>query len=443
MNYTKDLSRGVLWLGLVLSLGATPLIYAKPLDDVRKLVDAGQFEAAYKTSQANPQEIGTPHFDFLYGLAAIGSGHVPEGVLALERHLSAVPANDRARLEMARGYFLLGEYGRARTEFEFVLKHNPPKEVQENISRYLVSMQTRDSTVLRATSRFYVDAGVGHDSNVNGGTFNTAINLMTGNVPIVTPSTQAISDSYSQLTAGGQWVKRVSPQLAIFGGGDLDFKINHSETAYNVDNFGLLAGFSYLKDAGLYRVTVADSVMAVSGSQYRDLFSITGEAQYTLAPGRSLSGFAQYGEVSHTGANIVRDANLITLGSSINQAFEGVRFHPTLGARYSITKERNLRMRNDLGRVIQTVRVFVGASLMERLGASAGLTWQQQEFEQADLAFGTVRKDTTQGLDLGLNYAIDPNWSARLDLQVSDNKSNQNLYEFTRNAWTVKVRREF
>ena len=443
MNYTKNFNRGVSWFGLALSLGATALTHASPLDDVRKLVEIGQFEAAYKTSQVNPQEIGTPHFDFLYGLAAIGAGHVPEGVLALERHLSAIPANDRARLEMARGYFLLGEYGRARTEFEFVLKHNPPKAVQENIQRYLVSMQTRDSTALRATSRFYIDAGLGHDSNVNGGTYNSTIDLMTGSIPIVTPSTQAIADSYSQLTAGGQWVKRVSSQLAVFAGGDFDFKMNQNETTYNVNNYGLMTGFSYLKDAGMYRVTVADGVMEVNGTQYRDMFSITGEAQYTVAPGRLLSSFVQYGAVSHTGANKVRDANLITLGGSINQTFEGVRFQPSLGARLSIAKERNLRMRNDLSRVVQTVRIFAGASPVDRVGVSVGLTWQQQVFGQADMAFGTVRNDTMYGADLGLNYAIDLNWSARLELQVSDNKSNQNLYDFTRSAWIVKVRREF
>ncbi len=443
MNYTMNFSCRVKWFGVALSLIGTALTHATPLDDVRKMVDSGQFEAAYKISQANPQEIGTPHFDFLYGLAAIGAGHVPEGVLALERHLSAIPANDRARLEMARGYFLLGEYVRARTEFEFVLKHNPPKAVQDNIRRYLVSMQTRDSTALRATSRFYVDLGIGHDTNVNGGTYNTTIDLMTGSIPIASASTQAIADAYSQLTTGGQWVKRVSPQLAVFAGGDFDFRVNRNESAYNLNNYGAFTGFSYLKDSGLYRVSVSQSMMEVSGAQYRDMFSVTGEAQYTVAPGRILSGFTQYGEVSHAGANRVRDANLITLGGSLNQTFDEVAFHPSLGARFSITKERNLRMRNDLGRLIQTARIFAGASPHERIGVSAGITWQQQVFDQADMAFGTVRNDTMYAADLGLNYAIDPNWSARLELQVSDNKSNQNLYDFTRSSWVAKVRREF
>ena len=428
---------------LTVGLCLAALANAKPLDEVRSLVESGQFEAAYKMSQANPQEIGTPHFDFLYGLAALGSGHVPEGILALERHLSTVPANDRARLEMARGYFLLGEYGRARTEFEFVLKHNPPKEVQDNIRRYIESMQTRDSTSLRATSRFYVDAGVGHDSNVNGGTYNNTIELISGIVPINNPSAQAAQDSYRQLTTGGQWVKRVSPQLAVFAGGDFDFRVNNTQGDYNLNNYGVFTGISYIRGAGMYRVSVSDSMMEVNAQQYRDMFSVTAEAQYTVAPGRSLSGFAQYGEASHTGDNRVRDARLATLGATLTQSFEQVRLKPSVGVRASFTQEKNLRMRSDLSRQIQSVRLFTTLTPMDRVGVSIGLNRQQQDFDQADIAFGTVRNDTTQGADIGINFAYNRNWSVRWEWQTSDNQSNQNLYDYTRQTWAAKLRYEF
>ena len=126
---------------------------AAPLDDIRRQVEAGQFDQAYLTAQANPQLIGDVHFDFLYGVAAINVGRVPEGLLALERHLAAVPANDRARLELARGYFLLGEYPRARSEFEFVLRYNPPQAVREKINGFLLAMQLRETNDRRATAR--------------------------------------------------------------------------------------------------------------------------------------------------------------------------------------------------------------------------------------------------------------------------------------------------
>ena len=52
----------------------------------------------------------------------VDSGHAGEGVLALERYLLQFPGNTAARVELARAYFVLGEYVRAREEFENVLR---------------------------------------------------------------------------------------------------------------------------------------------------------------------------------------------------------------------------------------------------------------------------------------------------------------------------------
>ena len=443
MNYRAKYPIGSCLIALVAHWYAAGGALASPLNDIRKLVESGQFEAAYKSSQANPQEMGTVHYDFLFGLAAIGSGHVAEGILALERHLASVPGNDRARLEMARGYFMVGDYGQARTEFEFVLKHNPPKEVQQNIRRYLDSMQTRDSTALRSNSKFYIDFGFGEDSNVNGGTFNNDVNLMSGSVPIDNPSAKAVADTYRQLATGGQWVKRVSPQLMVFAGGDLDWRANTFEKSYDLSNYGVFSGFSYLKGPGVYRVSIADSFMEVNRVAYRNMLSATAEAQYTLGNGRALMGFVQYGETAHAGANRVRDSKMTTLGGSLTQAFQALPLNPSVGIRVSTAQESNMRMRKDLSRSVQTARFFTGISPIEKLGVNAGLTWQQQDFQQADIAFGTSRSDVMYGADLGVNYALSRNLSARWEWQLSDNHSNQSLYEYTRRAWSIKVRNEF
>ena len=193
----------------------------------------------------------------------------------------------------------------------------------------------------------------------------------------------------------------------------------------------------------MYRVSVSDSMMEVNAQQYRDMFSVTVEAQYTVAPGRSLSGFAQYGEASHTGDNRVRDSRLATLGGTLTQSFEQVWLKPSVGVRASFTQEKNLRMRSDLSRQIQSVRLFTTLTPMDRVGVSIGLNWQKQDFDQADIAFGTVRNDTTQGADIGINVALNRNWSVRAEWQTSDNQSNQNLYDYTRQTWATKLRYEF
>ena len=165
--------------GLALSL-CLATANAVTLDEMRRLVEGGQLEQAYQAAQQSPELIGDVHFDFLYGLAAIDTGHVPQGLLALERHLAAVPANDRARLELAKGYYLLGEYGRARSEFEFVLRYNPPEGVRANIARFMDAMALRDTQRSNNSARLYAEVGAGHDSNVNGGTFHDELTFAVG-----------------------------------------------------------------------------------------------------------------------------------------------------------------------------------------------------------------------------------------------------------------------
>jgi tetratricopeptide (TPR) repeat protein len=403
------------------------------LTELRRLVEAGQFEAAYQMAQTQAQDKqqAGPHLDFLLGLSAVNSGHFAQGVVALERHLAAVPANDRARLELARASYELGDYLRARREFEFVLRYNPPKDVQVNVQKYLDAMQTRDIGTSRATSRSYVQIGAGYDSNVNAGTYANQMDSLGGPVPLTDPAARETGSSFTQIVAGTQWVRRVDSNLAVFAGGDFDHKGNPDASAYDTSNIGGYGGFSLSRGPGLYRMTLSESQFQLNNQKYRNTLSLTGEGQYTLESGYLLNAVAQYSELSHANANLIRDSKLTTLGGGVQKTL-AAPWRPTLGVQLTQAHEGNLHMRDDLSRDATTLRVSLAASPSERLGLSMGLSGQQNKFGQADLAIGTVRNDQTQTLDLGVNYLWSRNWLLRFDAQLTDNQSNQALYTYRR-----------
>src|SRR4051812_37658779 len=110
-------------LAALACLAAVPCAaIAATADDVKALIDQGKAADAYALGKQHPEELGNPAFDFYYGVAAIDAGHAGEGVLALERYITNFPDNQQARLELARGYFVLGDDARAREEFDVVLK---------------------------------------------------------------------------------------------------------------------------------------------------------------------------------------------------------------------------------------------------------------------------------------------------------------------------------
>lgn len=440
-------ARGLRRHGAALCLALAALLVgasagATPLDDLRRQVEAGQFAQAWQTAQANPQWIGDVHFDFLYGVAAINVGRVPEGLLALERHLAAVPANDRARLELARGYFLLGEFTRARSEFEFVLRYNPPAAVRANINGFLQAMQVRESGGRRAAARLYAEAGLGHDNNVNGGTFRDEMQIVFGSASIDETSKQ-LPDSFAHVAVGGQQLMRVTQRLSVFAGADLDHRANFKEHDFDISNGGINAGFTQLSGNALWRTTVGMNQMRVGGRRYRDTMSVGTEANFTLDADRSVLLFAQFGELRHAGDDATRDARATTVGTMFTQSFSDMAGVPSFGVRLSYTQEDNARSQADLDRQMPLLRVFGAVSPAERTRVTLGVAAYRQDFGGKDLVFQTVRHDTALAVDLLINYAFDARWSLRAEANWTANRSNQDLYDSKRASAAAKLRYQF
>jgi hypothetical protein len=217
----------------------------------------------------------------------------------------------------------------------------------------------------------------------------------------------------------------------VFAGLDLDVKSYTNASEYDTVSLGGYSGFSVLKGAGLYKLTLSDGQMRVNSEKYRNTLSMTGESQYSLGKGYSANAVVQYSELAHSNANLVRDARMMTVGGGIQRTFAS-DWRPNLGLQVTYAKEANLHLRNDLSRDLLTARVSGQANPTDRLGLSVGIAWQQGLYDQADIAFGTARRDVMWTGDAGMNYLWSRNWLIRADLQYTDNQSNQALYTYRR-----------
>jgi tetratricopeptide (TPR) repeat protein len=413
------------------------------LDDLRQQVESGQFARAYATAQQTPQLIGNVHFDFLYGIAAVNSGHVADGVLALERHLAAVPANDRARLELARGYFLLGDYTRARAEFEFVLRYNPPAGVRRNIEGFLQAMQVREPGESRAIARFYAEAGAGHDSNVNGGTFRDELQLVIGTINLSGSPSLRVPDNFGEIAVGGQKTVQVTHRLSLFAGADFDERANVHHHEYGLTSAAAYVGFSQIAANALWRLTLGSAELRVGGERYRDTLSSTLESNFTFGPDVALVGFVQYGELRYLATDEVRNGHSTTVGAMLTHNLSDAKWSPAVGFRVSYTQEQNLRLRDDLSFNMPLLRLFLALSPIDRMRVTVGVTGWTQRYGGTDLGFGTVRSDDATSLDAQVNYALDAHWSLRADGAWTVNRSNQDLYDTSRKTVSLKVRYQF
>jgi tetratricopeptide (TPR) repeat protein len=425
---------------------AAPSTAPQPVDALRRLVESGQFEQAWQQAQAQPQRLGSVEFDFLYGVAAINVGRVPEGLLALERHLAAAPGNDRARLELARGYFLLGEFARARSEFEFVLRYNPPGPVRQRINEFLDAMQSRQAADRRSASRLYAELGAGHDTNVNQGTWRDEVEFLFGGTVNLdgTPS-QAISDSFGSLTLGGQQLLRVSNRLSVFAGIDLEQKRNVDERNFDQGTASAYAGFSQLALGGLWRVTLSSNHLRVGGKAYRNVLQLGSEATWSVSPATQVMAFVQYGEQRYAPASASLDGRATGLGLMVTHAPADWPGQPSIGLRFGFTREDNIaRLRDDLDKESPLLRVFASVSPAARWRVAIGAVFLRQSYGAIDVVgFGTRRKDDYLAADFVVSHAIDARWSVRGEAQWSTTRSNQDLYDARRGTVALKLRYQY
>ena len=409
--------------------------------DLKNLVEQGKLSDAYQLGQAHPDQLGDPDFDFFYGLAAVESGRLGEGVLALERYLLNFPANDRARLELARAYFLLGEDARARDEFVSIREKNPPPQILQTIDRYLDAIRIRQGRY-ETTSRFYLEAGFGRDSNVNSGVASSSLNLPTlGNV-FVSPSGTRLADKFFHFAGGGIVTKPVAPGISVFFSGDATLKNFESETAFNQGIANLSGGATWLKEDDIYRAALTFNRAIIENDNYRDVSGISADWIRKLNQQQSVTTSISYALLDYQGANSVRNAGITGLGLGLRQVLSG-QWQPVLSVSGNYAQERNQESRPDLGRDLYGGNVQINFSPGAEWGINLGYTMSKSRYGSADPLMLVTRADSYQSVDIALIRLIDRHWSVRAEVSKIKNTSNIALYEFNKDVFAVKLRHEW
>jgi len=438
----EKMTRGCV-VAAVLSLSCGIAI-AAPADDLKRLVEQGRSAEAYALGKANPEEFGKADFDFYYGIAAVDSGNAGDGVLALERYVVRFPDNDRARLELARGYFVLGEMLRAREEFEAVSRRKPPPDVQATIDRFLDSIRSQESRYT-VTTNLWAEAGVGYDTNVNSGAGSGLISVPAlGNLQLqLAPNGIKSGDNFMTVAGGAQASYPIAPGVALQGGVQADGKLHQHrfEQQFDQTNASAYGGVSVIKDKNLYRGTLSFSTLSVDYARFRDVVSAGGEWHHQLDELNTVSAFGQYARFDYP-SSPVRDADFYAIGAGWRRALVH-RLQPVFQVQALLAQEKNDNSRNDLSRDLVTARAGVSLTPAPKWGASVGASYTQSQFKAPDPLFLNVRKDHFYGLEGAVSYQWSKQLTLKLEYTRSENQSNLALYDYKRDMIAAKVRYEF
>lgn len=432
---------------LAASLVSSPLLAAEEafnLSTLQQLFNSQQIKAAYDyASRYLAEQEGDPYFDYVYGVTAIDTGHASQGVFALERVLISHPDDHVARLELARGYFILEEYARARQEFEKVLAVNPPKGVRTTTETFLDQIRLKEARY-RTTTGGNVTLGLGTDSNVNSGPDDSGLTIIQ-----LDDSSLGQDDTYTELAANWGVGHPFAPGWMATGNITAALRQNQELSEFDTLNATLQGGVSRIYKQSRYKAEILFQQFQLDGEDYRDMSGVNLGWQYNFSQASSLDTTLQYVTLEYPTID-AKNSSLSTLAFTYTKNFS-VALKPILFASFNYGAETaddssNASALADTERDILGVRLgtVLAFSPTLALQVAAGLQTSEYAGEQTfPLLAGIVREDDYTTANINLIWLIDKDWRLDTKLGYNKNESNVELYTYDRTTIGLELNYAF
>jgi len=430
---------------LLLSASSSAFADKLNLQQLSDLILQGKNQQAYEQATKFLDEFeGDPQFDYYYGVAAIDSGHISQGVFALQRVVLLKPNDNRARLELARGYFLLQEDTRARQEFNKVLKNNPPEAVVANVERFLNTIRLREARDNSSASA-YVELALGHDSNINSAPADANFfSPVFGNLTLGNASREDSAD-FVEVRTGGKLTHPFAKGKILTMGFDASSRQHSGDELFETEVLNIYANVSVRKGKDNWRVGGQVQEFEVGEDDNRSLVSLNGEWSRQLDKNTLWTNAAQVGQLGFPGQTL-RDSSLYTFSTGLTHRYE-MKWKPTVTGIAFVGIE-DAHTETDAARSTADRRFF-GARIAGQIipapkwSLSASLLFQNSHYQGENIVVGSTRNENFYQAGVNARWLLDKNWSTAARLAYSRNDSNSPLSDYDRTQTQVSVRYDF
>jgi tetratricopeptide (TPR) repeat protein len=422
------------WAGVAQSL----------IEEAEALLKAGKADAAYQLLE--PQEAagaGDLVFDYLLATAALESGKPSKATFIYERILAVAPSYVGVRADMGRAYYALGDFGRAKIEFETVLSvSNLPPDLRGQVEQYVKLAEAR-AQAKRTVFTGYIEAGIGRDTNIGSATGQSLLTLPASGAYTPTPPTGIkTADSYSTLALGGEINHQLSDQWGLYTGAD--YRIRDYRTYNNPNNWTVdgRAGLSYSGGAWLLRTGLAAGEYHYYGQHLRNTVGLTADWRRALTASSQVTANGSF----------TRGTYLLTGQSNqdTNTATLSIGWLTALGdgsTVFSITgtggDEIATGHRDDGDKRFFGPRVSLQKVFSEHLGGFLSTGATRSSYQGINSSYLMARRETLYDLTLGLTWTLAKGASLRPMLTYLRNNSNAELYSYNKTDASINLRFDF
>lgn len=423
---------------LALAFIATPA-FADVADEIKVLIEQGKAKEGYELGLRHQDQLGEPRFDYAFGVAAIDSGRVSLGVLSLERVLLGNPGDDLVRLELARGYYNLGEYARAKDEFNEVLSHKPPAGVVNTINVYLDLIKAQEKKN-KVNGNVYAEVGLGYNSNANTATaVNNIILPYFGPVQLASNS-RAQASNFSFMSAGASVNVPLDTGITSFTSVGTSSQKYTQVDGYDMNVSNALTGIKFDDNVNVVKIAGFGTIAQIDQMPVPDTLGagIQYERMLNARHGVTLSGSASQ-LIYPTQFNIY-NSNLSTASAGYRWGFPETPWSPLLVLNANYAFQDNIQNRPDLTRRINGASLTVYALPSDKWGLNVSAGYAKSNYDGQDLLYQAYRVDGLTSVTAMLEYKLTKSWSTRVEATYYNNQSNLPLYTYQQATGALKLR---
>ncbi len=414
------------------------------LERADALAKQGNYEQVYQLLE--PQEVagaGDLVFDYLLASAALATNRPSKATFIYERILAVDPSYVGVRAEMGRAYFALGDFGRAKIEFETVLNfQNLPMDLRASVEQYVKAAEQR-AQEKRTVATGYVELGYGHDNNIGNATSLNDITLPAGGIYLPTPPVgQKTPDNYSTLGLGGEVNHQINDKWSLYGGGDYRGRAYSTYSNPNNQSLDARGGLSYSGGAWLLRGGVSVGTYMQNGEKVRDTTGLTFDWRTAVNTSSQLSAgisVTKANYVQSEQANQSNDTTAFNLGwlSAIGDG--STVFSATL----SFGDEKATSLRDDGDKRFYGPRFVLQRNFNERLGGYVTVGATRSEYAGTNALYLSQRNETLSDVAFGLSWTIYKGATLRPQISYVKNDSSAELYSFEKLDYSLNLRVDY
>jgi hypothetical protein len=421
-----------------------------PTDEMDRLISARQFEQAYALGKEGLDDWeGVAEFDFLFGLAALESGEPNESVYALERAASLATDSvlrGRARLELARAYFVTNNLTASQNLFNAVLATNPPANVQQNINAFLQLIETRQNA-RESTFQWTVSSFIGSDDNINSATSNGLIDTPLVGIIELNQEGQQIDDNYSNSSLAMAYSYPFNRNRSLDVTANLVHLDNFDTDQFDIDSLRGEIAYNWGSDINRFRHSLAATTVSLDGDGFQDVVALNSSWQHAGANGWYQTVAASYSQIAYdTGSgrarNDLRDVDQVLLRGGLTK-IAGAFTH-SLNLYYADEKPDNPNGGAHNGRDFSGAAYSMLYSMTPQHTPYLRVSLQDVKHDsEHPVFFNTTRSDNNESITAGWLWQLGRKFVLTGDVSYIDNASNIELFDFSRFRYQAGFRYRF